>query len=487
MSLEISSGDLMVPTFRVRSIYDVAIIKLLSDDLGYKLVQPSAEQSKIFGINENLNAHDIDITDILGGYGIKIEGDEEYVEEIISNIFDKIPNSIVLLHPVQLHAIYNGEIIHVNFEKNLSIVDIGEKINAILFNANYKKGQKVVVQVNELNVLGDQLPLCSDVIHFPGHHVILERDARFVRVSRKLSKEDRDDLFERGKKLRPHGHGLIMRTSAASVSDKDLTSEIQKLIQKSEELDLLISGSSYGPGILQPGQTVAHILFVQGAKQKMDEIRSVITPTFPLYHWFMSYSENLKITTTFAERISQDIEPEKLSKILKEVILEKDFSENSLIKEQSYSLIASPLDRILGQLNWDKDTMVIKRSFRASRGLHFAIDEPINSGDNVVTYIKEGCWTIHTKVYRKEKLMGEYIKIVTPVELYNEGYIRYIDLGVSLIKKEDEIEVQDTEIINDLAEKGMISSSFKEEVFLLVDKCKQLLDEGKEIINILDF
>jgi len=481
-------GDFVKPSFRIRSIYDIALTKILSENLDYKLVQPTLEQSKIFNQENNLEAYDIEIEDILGGYGVKIEGDEEYVEEIISTIFDLMPSSIVLLHPVQLHAIYNGQVVHVNYEKKLSIIDIGEKINAILFDSRYRRGQKVVVQVNELNVLGDQLPLCSDIIHFPGQHVILERDARFVRVSRKLSKEDRDDLFERGKKLRPHEHGLIMRTSAASVTDKELSSEIQKLVQKSAELDLLISGSSYGPGILQPGQTVAHILFVKGAKEKMDLIRGSVISTLPSHHWFMSYSENLKLTTAFAERISSEIDPKRLSSVLKQVLLEKDFAEHALIKQQEYSLTSSPSNRIIGQLNWEDDTLVIKRSFRSSRGTHYAIDVDIQSGDDVVVYVKEGCWTIHIKVYRENNLLGEYVKIVTPVELYSDGYIRYIDLGIMLVKKGDSIVVNDSKELVNLAENGIISSSFKEDIYSLLEKCKSEFEQGDEktVINILD-
>ncbi len=460
-------------SFRIRSIYDIALINLLTRKLGYSLAQPTTEQSKIFNKENNLEAYDIEIEDILGGYGIKVEGDEEYVDEIINSISDNVPTAIILVHPVQLHAIYHGQVVHVNYDKNLSIIDIGEKVNAILFNSNYRKGQKVIVQVNELNVLGDQLPMCSDVIHFPGQHAILERDARFVRVSRKLPKETRDELFERGKKLRPRDHGLILRTSAASVSDEELKEEIKDLLDRSMGLDLLISGSSYGPGILQPGQTVAHILFVKDAKAKLDSVRNEVVPTLPNFHWFMSYSNNLKLTTTFAERISQKVDPALLATVLKELLLEKDFADNMLVKQQEYSLSSVPTIRIVGQLNWVNDKLVIKRSFRSSRGKHYAINVDIVVGDTVTTFVKEGSWTIHTKVYRDNKILGEYIKIVTPVELYNEGYIRYIDLGIILLKVDDEVRVIDSKELIKLSETGIISKTFSEKIYALAEKCEE--------------
>ncbi|MHA1199242.1 MAG: ribonuclease E/G, partial [Candidatus Heimdallarchaeaceae archaeon] len=244
------------PTFRVRSIYDIALIKLISENLKYNLVQTLPEQTEVFKIEDKLDPYDLEIQDILGGYGISIEGEEEYVSAITTLLHKTIPDLIILQHPVQLHAVYNGKVVHINNEKNLSVIDIGENVNAILFGSNFHRGQKVVVQIKQLNVFEDKLPVCATVIHFPGQSVILERDANFVRVSRKLPKDDRDKLFELGKDLLPRDHGLIMRTSATKASQEAIQADIDQLVQRAEELDLLISGSSYGPGILQPGQTV---------------------------------------------------------------------------------------------------------------------------------------------------------------------------------------------------------------------------------------
>ena len=278
------------PTFRVRSIYDIALIKLISENLNYTLVQALPEQIKVFKVQDKIDPYDLEIQDILGGYGISIEGEEEYVSALTDLLHKKLPDSIILQHPVQLHAVYNGKVVHINNEKNLSVIDIGENVNAILFGSNFHKGQKVVVQIKQLNIFEDQLPVCSTIVHFPGQSVILERDANFVRVSRKLPKIDRDKLFALGKDLRPRDHGLIMRTSATKASKEAIQADIDQLVQRAEELDLLISGSSYGPGILQPGQTVAHVLFVKAAKEKITSVRNEIVPSIPMYHWFMSYS-----------------------------------------------------------------------------------------------------------------------------------------------------------------------------------------------------
>ncbi len=473
------------PKFRVRSIYDVPIIKLILDNLDYELVQPDFKQAKLFDVKDKMVSYDIEIIDILDGYGASIEGEEEYVSSITSLLLDKIPNSIILQHPVQLHAVYNGKVVHVNHEKNLSVVDIGENINTIMFGSDFHRGQKIVVQIKQLNIFEDQLPVCSTIIHFPGQTVILERDANFVRVSRKLPKADRDRLFELGKKLCPMDHGLIMRTSASASSSEAIQADIDHLVQGAEELDLLISGSSYGPGILQPGQTVAHTLFPKDAKDTLTNIRNEVIPTIPLYHWFMSYSPELKITTMFAEKISSEIKGEKLSQILKQLILEKDFSDNTLIQLQEYRLTSPPQERVLGQLKIKDDVLTIKRSFRSSRGVHYGLSSDIQQGDTSIVITKEGSWTIHSKISRNEKIIGELVKVVTPIELFEGSRIRFIDLGLTIIKQSGDIEVKDEGLVRNLSDQGIISSTFKDKIYSLFEECQKQMEDGNEQILIL--
>jgi len=471
------------PTLRIRSIYDIALIKLIKDNLKYELVQPTVEQSEIFGIEENHAPYDIEISDVLGGYGISIEAEEEHVSALVSLFQEKLSDSIIIRHPVQLHAIYNGRIVHVNYQKKLCIVDIGEDINAILFGANYRKGQKVVVQIKQLNVFQDQLPVCSTVIHFPGQSVILERDASFVRVSRKLSKADRDKLFNLGKQLRPKNHGLIMRTSAVEASIESLQADIEHLVQQSEELDLLISGSSYGPGILQLGHTVAHVIFVKNVKDELTNIRNTIVPTLPQYHWFMSYSTELKLTTTFAESISDKVDSNYLSRMLKDVILKRDFPENALINIQEYHLNAPPVYKIAGQLTWeDNNTMVIKRTFRTTHGTHYDLGIPIQQGDSLTLITKEGSWTLHKKIHRNNKLLGEIIDIVTPIELYSKGNIRYINLGIRLVKTNGKVEVINKGTLDDLKMKKIVSEQFSTKVNEITEICMEKLERDEEAI-----
>ncbi|MCK4845809.1 MAG: hypothetical protein KAS95_09060, partial [Candidatus Heimdallarchaeota archaeon] len=135
--------------------------------------------------------------------------------------------------------------------------------------------------------------------------------------------------------------------------------------------------------------------------------------------------------------------------------------------------------------NWSKDVMVIERSFRSSRGEHFALDEGIHQGDSAVILTKEGSWSIHTKIFRKELLVGETVKIVTPVELYDGGKLRYIDLGLLIVKKDDVVQPNDSGIIDNLVEQGFISKEFGNKVLSFFEQSQEELKANKEQIVIL--
>jgi hypothetical protein len=199
----------------------------------------------------------------------------------------------------------------------------------------------------------------------------------------------------------------------------------------------------------------------------------------------MSYSPELKLTTQFAEKISSEVDGAKLAEMLKRLILEKDFSENSIVYLQEYNLTSPPQERILGQLSWINNLLNIRRSFRSSRGTHYGLDVDIEQGDTSSTIVKEGSWTVHTKILREDKLLGEIVKIVTPIDLCDGGKLRYIDLGLNIIKKDGEIKEINTGVITQLFERSIISSQLKDDIYSMLEDCKKQLTEDQEQILII--
>ncbi len=175
----------------------------------------------------------------------------------------------------------------------------------------------------------------------------------------------------------------------------------------------------------------------------------------------------------------------KISNVLKDIILEEDFSDNSIMYLEEYKLTSPPQERILGQLSWSDDVLIIKRSFRSSRGVHYSLDIDINQGDTSSIIAKEGSWSVHMKIFREDKQIGETVKIVTPIDLCSGGKIRYIDLGLLLVKKDEEIETIDEGLINHLTDKGIISNQLKEKIYSILEDCQKQLSAGEDQIIVL--
>ena len=199
----------------------------------------------------------------------------------------------------------------------------------------------------------------------------------------------------------------------------------------------------------------------------------------------MSYSPEPKITTMFAEKVASEINGEKFPQILKQIILEEDFADNTLIRLQEYRLTSPPQERVIGQLNIKDDILTMKRSFRSSRGVHYGLSSDIQQGDTSIVITKEGSWTIHSKISREEKIIGELVKVVTPIELFEGSRIRFIDLGLTIIKQNGDIEIKDEGLVRNLSEQGIISSTFKDKVYTLFEECQKQMEDGNEQILIL--
>ena len=89
------------------------------------------------------------------------------------------------------------------------------------------------------------------------------------------------------------------------------------------------------------------------------------------------------------------------------------------------------------------------------------------------------------KILRDDNLLGETVKIVTPIELCSGGKLRYIDLGLLLVKKEEEIKTIDEGLIDHLTDKGIISTQLKEKIYLIFEECQKQLSAGEEHILVM--
>jgi len=110
----------------------------------------------------------------------------------------------------------------------------------------------------------------------------------------------------------------------------------------------------------------------------------------------------------------------------------------------------------------------------------------VDKGDRMECIFSYGSWTVHYRFYSKDSddLIGERIRIITPLDLAFRGRVRAFDTGMNLYKAEGEtsVSIVDNSISN-MVERGMISRKLDERLGEVLKLAMDELNESKpEII-----
>ena len=148
--------------------------------------------------------------------------------------------------------IYLGRVQNVLPGMEASFVDIGESRNGVLYAGEVgiagdegdeipkietvlKPGQPIVVQVakDPMRAKGARL---TALVSIAGRHLVLVPEAESLGVSRRLSESERTRLRDISQRLKPDGHGLIVRTAAEGAQEDDLRRDLDRLIVMWQEI-----------------------------------------------------------------------------------------------------------------------------------------------------------------------------------------------------------------------------------------------------------
>jgi ribonuclease E len=144
--------------------------------------------------------------------------------------------------------VYLGRIQNVLPGMEAAFVDIGRGRNGVLYagEVNYspedleggrpprieqvlKSGQAVMVQVTKDPMGGKGARLTAQV-SLPGRFLVLAPDQDVSGISRRLSDDARKRLKAILNKVKPKGHGVIVRTAAEGASEEEITQDLERLI-----------------------------------------------------------------------------------------------------------------------------------------------------------------------------------------------------------------------------------------------------------------
>jgi ribonuclease E len=146
--------------------------------------------------------------------------------------------------------VYLGRVQNVLPGMEAAFVDVGRGRNAVLYagEVNYspedlegkqpprieqvlKSGQSVLVQVTKDPIGGKGARLTAK-ISMPGRYLVLQPNWEITGISKRLDDGERRRLRALLKRIRPEGHGLIVRTAAEGASEEDLRADVDRLLSE---------------------------------------------------------------------------------------------------------------------------------------------------------------------------------------------------------------------------------------------------------------
>ena len=169
----------------------------------------------------------------------------------------------------QIHGnIYLGKVQNVLPGMEAAFVDIGTPKNAVLYRGDTRydpedlddKGadlrieqilrprQTILCQVTK-NPIGAKGARLTQEVSMPGRFVVLVPNSTTYGISKRLPDNERKRLRTVLDKVRPKGHGLIVRTAAEGISAEELERDVQRLAKQWEQIEAL-AARSQAPALL---------------------------------------------------------------------------------------------------------------------------------------------------------------------------------------------------------------------------------------------
>jgi ribonuclease E len=199
--------------------------------------------------------------------------------------------------------VYLGRVQNVLPGMEAAFIDIGRGRNGVLYagEVNYspedlegpqprieqilKNGQPVMVQVTK-DPMGGKGARLTAQISMPGRFLVFVPNANISGISRRLPDDERRRLKTIMKKVRPEGHGVIVRTAAEGASEDALTADLLRLVREWEDIQKH-SKKAKAPAVLyeEPELTVRVVrdLFTD------EEFKELATDSPRVHEKVMSY------------------------------------------------------------------------------------------------------------------------------------------------------------------------------------------------------
>jgi ribonuclease G len=211
---------------------------------------------------------------------IEVYEDEGLVSRLVGNIYrGRVENILPGMQAAFVDIgfernafLYVGDAVPPNYEEDEKLPSSDKiRVEQVL-----KPRQELLVQVIKEPV-GTKGPRITTNLTIPGRYAVLMPKTDYIGVSRKITAEDeRSRLRELASKACPPGMGIIVRTLAAGIDEKELTEDLNQLVELWFRLEKKI------PHVSVPGLVHQDVNLVSRAiRDWIDDEVEVITVNQP--------------------------------------------------------------------------------------------------------------------------------------------------------------------------------------------------------------
>ena len=462
---------------KIRGIYSQSLTQIMLQN-HFEVVQPTPEVARRFGLPYRNEIPDVDIWDRSDLQGIVAIAYESILSRVTDVIRRRLGGVITRTPRVAKSSIYRGIISGRDEKTGQTKVDLGP-ISGLLPDRGLQRGQYLIVQIRAHDY-GRKAPVLSSSITIPGRSAVLLPEP-VVRLSTKIKEpEARRNLADLGRKIREHtdNWGILWRTSAESLTDKELQDEIDDLLDIAQRVYKNYDEME-STGILFEGTSNADVEFPAEVKDALDKTRAKIKPTIDGHHFYKSagYSSLVDLAESVIEERPEErgYIASKLEKIVSKDMPKVDDSINIEHVKLDGRNIVLARGRVVETNSKD---FVIKRQFRhTNRKLKLVqeyaedVDVVGDEGDYALTQVVPGAMTLFTNYYSKTgRVKGTYVNINTGVEVYpsngsGPGRIRYVDLEIDVVRApvDQNPRIIDQHLLKRAVQRGFITEEMAEQ------------------------
>ncbi|HEX2054101.1 MAG TPA: Rne/Rng family ribonuclease, partial [Actinomycetota bacterium] len=215
--------------------------------------------------------------------------------------------------------IYVGRVENVLPGMEAAFLDIGEARNAVLYvgEVSYdeelegppprietllKSGQAVVAQVTK-DPMGSKGARLTTEVSLAGRYLVLVPNSDSLGISRRLGDSERRRLREIANRIRPDGHGMIVRTAAIGASEEDLERDVARLTRIWNEVSDKVDGAK--PPKLIYSEPPLAIRVVRDLFTA--DVEEVVVDSETSYHQIRDYLE--EVAPDFGDRVQLYVDP----------------------------------------------------------------------------------------------------------------------------------------------------------------------------------